>query len=82
MGLNVAVDALDEIKAADLLLTILRSDMEVILARCIDLHRQQVVNAFENWWNKYRVTLTAIGTERDATASSLQHFMRELGYVR
>jgi type I restriction enzyme M protein len=79
--LNSAVDALDEIKAADLLLIILRNDMEEIVARCIDAHRQQVVTAFENWWDKYRVTLTAIETQRDATASSFQHFMRELGYV-
>jgi type I restriction enzyme M protein len=52
-----AVDALDEAGAAALLLAILRNDMQVILERYISAQRQQVVAAFENWWDKYRVTL-------------------------
>ena len=79
--LNSAVDVLDEKKAADLLLTILRNDMEAILVRCIDAHRQQVVIAFENWWDKYRVTLAAIERERDTAAKTLQVFLQGLGYV-
>ena len=58
--LNAAVDALDEAGAAALLLAILRNDMQVILERYISAQRQQVVAAFENWWDKYRVTLTEI----------------------
>ena len=81
MRLNSAVDVLDEKKAADLLLTILRNDMEAILVRCIDAHRQQVVIAFENWWDKYRVTLAAIERERDTAAKTLQVFLQGLGYV-
>jgi type I restriction enzyme M protein len=79
--LNSAVDALDDARAADLLLTILRNDMEAILTRYIEVHRQQVVAAFENWWDKYRVTLAAIESERDAAARTLQVFMQGLGYV-
>jgi type I restriction enzyme M protein len=54
---DAAVDALDEAGAAALLLAILHNDMQVIVERYISAQRQQVVAAFENWWDKYRVTL-------------------------
>jgi type I restriction enzyme M protein len=79
--LNAAVDALDEAGAASLLLAILRNDMRVILERYIGAQRQQVVAAFENWWDKYRVMLTVIEQERDASAQSLRSFLDRLGYV-
>ena len=79
--LNAAVDALDEAGAASLLLAILRNDMQVILERYIGAQRQEVFAAFENWWDKYRVMLTAIEQERDASAQSLRSFLGRLGYV-
>jgi type I restriction enzyme M protein len=79
--LNAAVDALDDVDAATLLLAILRNDMQVILERYIGAKQQQVVAAFENWRDKYRVTLAAIERDRDASAESLCLFVRDLGYV-
>ncbi|MCQ9374430.1 type I restriction-modification system subunit M [Methyloversatilis sp. XJ19-13] len=79
--LNAAVDALDEAGAAALLLAILRNDMQVILERYISAQRQQVVVAFENWWDKYRVTLKDIERDRDAAASALRSFVNALGYA-
>ena len=79
--LNAAVDAVDEAGAAALLLAILRSDMQVILERYISAQRQQLVAAFENWWDKYKVTLTSIEQERDAAAGALHRFIGALGYV-
>ena len=75
-------DALDEAGAAALLLAILRKDMQVILERYLSAKRQQVVAAFEGWWDKYRVTLTDIEQHRDAAASSLQGYVQALGYGR
>ncbi|MGX9699499.1 N-6 DNA methylase [Janthinobacterium lividum] len=80
--LSTAVDALDDFGAADLLLTILRNDMEAILVRCIAVHRQQVVTAFENWWEKYQLTLTTIERDRDVAAMTLHGFMSGLGYAK
>ena len=80
--LNAAVDALDRAGAATLLLAILRNDMQVILERYISAQRQQVVSAVENWWDKYRVTLTDIEQHRDAVATSLQRYVHALGYGR
>jgi type I restriction enzyme M protein len=79
--LNAAVDALDEAGAAVLLLAILRNDMKVILERYISAQRQLVVAAFENWWDKYRVTLTEIEQERNAAESQLCGFLGALGYA-
>ena len=79
--LTAAVDALDEAGAAALLLAILRNDMQVILERYISAQRQQMVAAFENWWDKYRVTLTDIERERERGAEALRSYLSALSYV-
>ena len=79
--LNVAVDDLNEPAAAELLLTILHNDMAGILERYARHQRQQVIAAFETWWDKYKVTLADIEAERDAAARELRGFLEGLGYV-
>ncbi len=79
--LNAAVDALDEAGAAALLLTVMQRDVVVILERYVAAQRQQVVMAFEGWWDKYVVTLQSIEGQRKAAATELQTFMASLGYV-
>ena len=79
--LDTAVDGLTPEAAAELLLTILHQDMRAIVERYIGAQRQQIVAAFENWWDKYRVTLTEIEGKRDAAAKALQGFLKGLGYV-
>lgn len=79
--INAAVDGLTAEQAADLLLTILHNDMRAIVERYIAAQRKAIVAAFENWWDKYRVTLTDIEGKRDAAAQALQGFLRGLRYV-
>ncbi|MEZ5469612.1 MAG: N-6 DNA methylase [Lysobacterales bacterium] len=79
--LDQAVDGLDEAGAAALLLAILRNDMQVILERYVRAQRQQVVAAFEGWWDKYCVTLTNIEDKRSAAETALGHYLRVLGYA-
>jgi type I restriction enzyme M protein len=79
--MNAAVDALDEAGAGALLLAILGNDMHMILERYIASQRQQIIMAFENWWDKYRVTLAAIESDRDAAGARLKSFLRELRYA-
>ena len=78
---NFAVDGLSPNEAAELLLTILHNDMRAIVERYIAAQRKAIVAAFENWWDKYRVTLTEIESKRDAAAQALQGFLKELRYV-
>ncbi|WP_304525715.1 N-6 DNA methylase [Halomonas sp. I5-271120] len=79
--LNQAVDTLDEPAAAELVGDILHNDLKGILERYIRQQRQQVIAAFEAWWDKYRVTLANIEDERDAAARELQQYLEGLGYV-
>ncbi|MCX9157800.1 type I restriction-modification system subunit M [Niveibacterium sp. 24ML] len=79
--IDAAVGGLTPQAAADLLLTILHHDMQAIVERYIAAQRKQIVAAFENWWDKYRVTLTEIEGKRDEAAKALQGFLKGLGYV-
>ena len=79
--LKEARTALLEPSARDLVLGILRSDLDAILGRYVASHRQEVIAAFETWWDKYRVTLTSIEEERDAAGEKLRGFLGRLGYA-
>jgi type I restriction enzyme M protein len=37
--------------------------------------------AVENWWDKYRVTLQDIESQRDAARQQLSEFLSGLGYA-
>ena len=79
--IGTAVDGLTPEAAGALLLTILHNDMQAIVERYMSAQRKQIVAAFENWWDKYRVTLTEIEGKRDAAAKALQGFLKGLRYV-
>jgi len=80
--LNEAVDALDEPGAAELLLTIMRNDMQTILDRYVVAQRQQVVTALEGWWGKYQINLAQIESARSTATESMKHFLKTLGYAQ
>ena len=79
--IGIAVEGLTPEAAAELLLTILHNDMQAIVERYMAAQRKQIVAAFENWWDKYRVTLTEIEGKRDQAANALQGFLKGLRYV-
>ena len=79
--INAGVDGLSSEEAAELLLKILHDDMQKILTRYIAAQRGQIVAAFENWWDKYRVTLTEIEGARAEATEKLAGFLKGLGYV-
>lgn len=79
--INAAVDGLSAEQAAELLLTILHNDMKAIVERYIAAQRKQIVGTFENWWDKYRMTLTELEGKRDRAANALQRFLKDIGYV-
>ena len=79
--INAAVDGLTPAAAAELLLTIFHNDMQGIVERYMATQRKQIVATFENWWDKYRVTLTEIEGKRDKATKALQGFLKGLGYV-
>lgn len=79
--ISAAVEGLTPDAAAELLLTILHNDMQAIVERYMTAQRKQIVAAFENWWDKYRMTLAEIEGKRDEAARALQGFLKGLRYV-
>jgi type I restriction enzyme M protein len=79
--LQQAIAALDDEAAALLVVVILRSELQSIIDRYIARHRRAIVEVFETWWDKYRLTLHAIEQDRDAAADQLADDLLALGYV-
>jgi type I restriction enzyme M protein len=61
-------------------LTVARAELERELRGYVDAHRQQVVAAIENWWDKYRTTMQDLDAERAETTQQLEHHLEVMGY--
>lgn len=79
--LETARAALTDEQCQELVLGIFKDGLIAELERAVTAHRQQVIAAVENWWDKYRVTLQTIEAERDAAAKQLSEFLSGLGYA-
>jgi type I restriction enzyme M protein len=72
-----------ELTAAEergLVLRLAKNDVQAHLDGYASAHRQQIITAVENWWDKYAVPLHQIGAERAAATVKLASFLKELGY--
>jgi type I restriction enzyme M protein len=78
--LDAARAALSADDCQRLVLDLAREDLTGYLDRYVSAHRQQVMEAFENWWDKYRVTLRDIEAERERTEGQLARYIAGLGY--
>ena len=72
---------LTEAACEGLVLNLLRENLAAYLDSYIAAHRQEVISALENFWDKYRVTLGDIERERDAAMDELARFTATLGYM-
>jgi len=73
--------ALTGAQARTLVLELLDDDLRRQVDQRVAAHRDQVVEAVESWWDKYRVTLGTLEKDRDGTKARLDGFLKELGYV-
>ena len=55
-------------------------DLTVHLDSYVTTHRQQIIAALENWWDKYAVPLHEIEAERVTATTKLNSFLKDLGY--
>ena len=78
--LQAASAALKPEEAEELVLTLLWSELAGQLERYVAEHRQQVIAAVENWWDKYRVTLKEIEAKDAEVNARLDEMLRGLGY--
>ena len=64
----------------DLVLRLAENDVTAHLNDYVTSHRQQVIIALENWWDKYAIALHQIEMECATAAVKLAGFLKELGY--
>ena len=64
----------------DLVLRLAKNDVVIHLDAYVTAHRQQIIVALENWWDKYAVALHQIEAEREDAATRLAGFLKDLGY--
>ena len=79
--LDVARAALSPEEEGRVTLTVARAELEDELTGYVDDHRQQVVQAIENWWRKYRTTMQDIKSEREQTTAKLDQYLEVMGYA-
>src|SRR5699024_6891540 len=79
--LEAKVAELGDDEARELVLALLKDDLAAEVQRRVGEHLDQVVEAFEGWWDKYRVTLRDVENKRDALSERLDGFLQELRYV-
>jgi len=78
--LHEARDTFSDDDCRDLVLDIFNEKLANHLESYVTAHRQEVIAAVDNWWDKYRVTLIDIERVRGNVAIALSEFSRELGY--
>jgi type I restriction enzyme M protein len=76
-----AHDALSDDECRDLVLNILNEKLVGHLESYVTAHRQEVIAAAENWWDKYRVTLRDIEGERKTVKKKFEEALGDLSYV-
>ncbi len=64
----------------DLVLRLTKNDLTAHLDGYVTTHRQQIIAALENWWNKYAVPLHQIESDRITATARLNSFLKDLGY--
>ena len=64
-----------------LVLDIAKDDLAAQLEDYIGAHRQQVIAAIENWWDKYRVRFPEIECARARAKGLLDDHLKNLGYA-
>ncbi len=78
--LQEACTNLDEPAARDLIISILKAELQSIIDRYVAQHRAVLILAFETWWDKYAVPLPAIEHDLAEATARLRRLTVGLGY--
>jgi type I restriction enzyme M protein len=78
--LHEARNDLSDDDCRDLVLDILNEKLAGHLGSYVTAHRQEVIAAVENWWDKYRVTIKDIEGEMEKASKKLAEIMEGSGY--
>ncbi|GGB54997.1 class I SAM-dependent DNA methyltransferase [Deinococcus soli (ex Cha et al. 2016)] len=80
-SLQATADAMTDQDRQQIALTFMRENLDAALTRAVTAHRNQIVTTLEGWHDKYHVSLRELEQDRDAAATQLDGFLRELGYA-
>ncbi len=72
--------SLTEEEAKNLLLEKFNKVVEVQLNKYLNAEKKEIIRIFENLWEKYKVSLGEITTERDEEVNKLNEFLTKLRY--
>lgn len=67
-------------EAESMVLNILHEDLSRGFERQVRTHRQHLVSIYQNWHDKYAVTLRELEARRDAATAKLNQYLKDLGY--
>jgi len=79
--LHKARKALSKEECQKLVLEILNEKLAGHLDNYVAAHRQAVIAAVENWWDKYSITIKDIESIRRESARKLDSFLQDMNYV-
>lgn len=79
--LRNAREKLTDAECMELVLDILKGKFTTHLESYIAAHRHEVTAAFENWWEKYKVTMEEIRSNKKFIENNLLKMMSNLGYA-
>jgi type I restriction enzyme M protein len=78
--LREAKERLKETECITLVLEILKGKLTGHLESYVASHRQEVISAVENWWDKYKTTLSEIKAARIQSEFEVDDLMKTLAY--
>ena len=79
--MHEARDILSDDDCRNLVLDILNEKLAGHLKSYVTAHRQEVIAAVENWWDKYRVTLRDIEHNKEKAMAKLGKFLERMNYA-
>lgn len=80
-ALEQKVAQLSEDERCEVVLKLLKQDLQQELDRYVSVRRHENISVIENWWDKYKVTLRNIEQQNAQAKTNLSVHMNELGYA-
>lgn len=70
-----------EEEAKGLVLEKFKESIKQELEKYINAEKKEVIKIFEKLWDKYKISLNQLITERDEEVKKLNEFLKQLGYI-
>ena len=75
-------NTLTEQEAKELLMEKFYETMKQYLEKYLNAEKKNLTKIFENLWDKYKVSLNELKTQRDLEVKKLEEFLEKLGYMK